>query len=230
SGSRNILARATQRLRSLVSAVQNMSCTGTCGGRGQELNRSQLYPNSHIREKRASAPKFEAQRHTPTLGIVKQAKCLSSGIHEQVSWMDSPQNNAHTPAPLTSTNMAYKPSALFSDETLQFANAFLPPMAPLKIRVRSTSVENSAKPPPTNWIRRHTCIRPGNVIQIPSVSDKGAIYLLSCQNESELQCEVDLGAENNQSQKLFIAQADGDAEQPLGYSRAFIMCKPGSEL
>ncbi|EUC55379.1 hypothetical protein RSOL_112850 [Rhizoctonia solani AG-3 Rhs1AP] len=214
SGNRKMLAKAVQRLRCVMSAVQNMSCVGTCGNRSRELNRSQLYLNPQIQEK------FQAQHNTPTPEFV-ETKGSSSSIHERpVPSMDLP-HNAHILAP--STNMAYKPSALFSDETLQFANAFLPSMEPLKIWGDLTSVESSVKPS-ARWARRHTCIRPGNVVQIPSVSDK-AIYLLSCQNESEWRCSVG----NSRSQKLFVAQADGGARPPLGYSRAFIMCKPGSE-
>ncbi|KAL5637796.1 hypothetical protein ACGC1H_002159 [Rhizoctonia solani] len=221
SGNRTMLAKAIQRLRCLMSAVQNMSCTGTCGSRNQELNKSPLYPTPHVQEKP------ETEHNNPISEFVETGGS-SSGTHERpVTSMDLP-SNAHIRAPCT--NMAYKPSVLFSEESIQFANVFLPSMEPLKIWGNFASVESSVQPPSTRWARRHTCIRPGNVVQIPSVSDKGAIYLLSCQNELEWRCEVNSSAENTQSPKLFVAQADGGAAQPLGFSQAFIMCKPGPEF
>ncbi|KAG8725730.1 hypothetical protein FRC11_001599, partial [Ceratobasidium sp. 423] len=173
-------------------------------------------------------PKFEAQASTPVPGLIQQTKKVSLDTHEQqVSWVNLSENDAHTFAP--STNMSYKSSDLFGDETLRFANTFLPSMQPLQIWGTPTSADNDVKPPSSSWVRRHTCIRPGHVIQIPSISDKNAIYLLSCHDESEWRYDADLSVQKDQSQKLFIAQADGGVERPTGYSRAFIMCKPGSE-
>ncbi|KAJ1302207.1 hypothetical protein OPQ81_001031 [Rhizoctonia solani] len=225
SRSSSIFIKAARGFRRLVSAVQNINITWDDHSR--EPNGSHSYPDFYIQEK--YNPRFgDEYNNTPSKFSVQNERTLSGNDEQSEPWVDLPQSRTHTFAP--STNTTYESSIHLNDEALKFANAFLPAMEPLEIRDASTSAENNEGPPSVGWIRRHTSIRPGNVIQIPSASDKGAIYLLSRPNGSEWKNNVDLSTENDQSLKLFMAHAEGSAEQPVGCHRAFIVPNPGTRF
>ncbi|CAE6469227.1 unnamed protein product [Rhizoctonia solani] len=228
-GSRNVLNRAARYLLKLVSAVQTMRCQSAHNKVPEETRPtylSQSCPASTIREKSIST--LEPNVRHDTSFITNESIRSSLIAHtEKDAWADPSKNNANTFA--HSTNTVYQPSALFSDETLRFANALFPSMEPLEIWGTPALAEDNVELPSTRWVRRHTCIRPGHVVQVPSVSNKSAIYFLSCQTELEGKYEVNLDTEKNRSQKLFIAQVGDNAGQPAKHSRAFIMGEPGSE-
>ncbi|CEL60370.1 hypothetical protein RSOLAG1IB_09588 [Rhizoctonia solani AG-1 IB] len=229
SSNRNLLNKASRCLLKLISVVQTMGCKSASNRAPQGIRPtyfSEYSPTPTIREK------------TPTIQPSNQRNDSFVSEKPVRSWLIAhtgedarvDSSKIHVDKPTRSTNTVYEPSVLFSDETLQFADAFFPPMAPIEIWGPPTAMDDGIEVPSSSWRRRHTCIRPGHVVQVPSATNKGATYLLSCQTELGAKREIDLVGGNNRSRKLFMAQVGGDAEQPMKYSKAFIMREPGSEL
>ncbi|KAF8689556.1 hypothetical protein RHS03_09099, partial [Rhizoctonia solani] len=212
AGNHSVLGRATGSLFRLFSMAQKMRCKGTYHKVSRETHLASTARERSTHTLEAKAPQY---RPSATNGPAH----LSPISHQERDLRTGPSAdklNAFAP----SSNAAHEPSALFIDETLQFANAFFSPMQPLEIWGTPIMADDNAELPSTRWIRRHTCIRPGNIVQMPSASDKGAIYLLSYQSEQGRRYEVDPSIENNRSQKLFVTWAGGNSQQPTQHSRA----------
>lgn len=227
--------KVSRCLRSVMTALKGMGCShGACRGRSSITSTRRIskpFPLPSSDEKIFQAPAGSV--HPDQLTLTNASISIRTA-QEVFSDVLCSTDCAHTPA--HSSNMPYKECHLFDDESLRFATAFLPTMESLVVWSMAGSTETldsgvQRTAPSTSWIRRNTCVRPGHIIQIPSMHDKDNSYLLACESNETARPRVENALEMvgaGPCPKFFVAQQSGiESRNGVdGYSRAFIMCDP----